>query len=300
MRDVFLASLYEKMKDDETIFFVVADFGAPLLDKIREDFPQRFINVGIAEQNLVNVATGLALEGFTVYAYAIAPFITMRCYEQIRVNVSVLSHVRQMNINFIGVGAGVSYTMSGHTHHCLEDLSIMKTLPNMEVFSPSDFMLAETYVDRTLNLCQPKYLRFDAKPMSALQSTVHNFEDGFRVLKKGKKLAVISTGYMSQKAMEIIQDFDITLIDIYLINHYDKNKLEQTLKDVETLITIEEAFKNTGGLDAEINFNFKSKKIINLGFEKQYTFEIGDREFVHKRHKLGKNDIIDEIQKALM
>jgi len=170
----------------------------------------------------------------------------------------------------------------------------------MEVFSPSDFMLAETYVDRTLNLCQPKYLRFDAKPMSALQSTVHNFEDGFRVLKKGKKLAVISTGYMSQKAMEIIQDFDITLIDIYLINHYDKNKLEQTLKDVETLITIEEAFKNTGGLDAEINFNFKSKKIINLGFEKQYTFEIGDREFVHKRHKLGKNDIIDEIQKALM
>ena len=158
MRDVFLTSLYEKMKNDKTIFFVSADFGAPILDKIREDYPNRFINVGIAEQNLVNVATGLALEGFTVYAYAIAPFITMRCYEQIRVNVSVLSHVRPMNINFIGVGAGVSYAMSGPTHHCLEDLSIMNTLPNMEVFSPSDYMTAEAYVKRTLTINKPKYI----------------------------------------------------------------------------------------------------------------------------------------------
>ena len=213
MRDTFLTSLYEKMKTDKTIFFVAADFGAPILDKIREDYPDKFINVGIAEQNLVNVATGLALEGFTVYAYAIAPFITMRCYEQIRVNVSVLSHVRDMNINFIGVGAGVSYAMSGPTHHCLEDLSIMKTLPNMELFSPSDYMTAEAYVDRTLSLKKPKYIRFDAKPMIALGDNIKDFNNGFRVLQNGKKLAIISTGYMSQKAIKIVKDFDITLRD---------------------------------------------------------------------------------------
>jgi len=297
MRDTFLTSLYEKMKTDKTIFFVSADFGAPILDKIRGDYPDRFINVGIAEQNLVNVATGLALEGFTVYAYAIAPFITMRCYEQIRVNVSVLSHARPMNINFIGVGAGVSYAMSGPTHHCLEDLSIMKTLPNMEVFSPSDYMTAEAYVDRTLAIKKPKYIRFDAKPMIALEDNIKDFNNGFRVLQKGQKLAIISTGYMSQKAMEIVKDFDITLIDLYFINNYDKSKLKETLKEIDTIITIEEAFKSCGGLDAEINFNFKDKKIINLGFEKKYTFEIGSREFVHEENGIGKNDIIKQIEK---
>ncbi|WP_373034651.1 transketolase family protein [Sulfurimonas sp.] len=299
MRDTFLTSLYEKMKSDKTIFFVAADFGAPILDKIREDYPDRFINVGIAEQNLVNVATGLALEGFTVYAYAIAPFITMRCYEQIRVNISVLSHVRPMNINLIGVGAGVSYAMSGPTHHCLEDLSIMSTLPNMEVFSPSDYMTAEAYVQRTLSIKKPKYVRFDAKPMIALKDDIQDFDNGFRVLQKGKKLAIISTGYMSQKAMEIAKEFDITLIDLYFINTYDKSKLAKLLKDINTIITIEEAFKSSGGLDAQINFNFKDKKIVNLGFEKKYTFEIGSREFVHEENGLGDKDIREEIKKAL-
>lgn len=299
MRDTFLTSLYEKMKEDKTIFFVAADFGAPILDKIREEYPDRFINVGIAEQNLVNVATGLALEGFTVYAYAIAPFITMRCFEQIRVNVSVLSHVREMNINFIGVGAGVSYAMSGPTHHCLEDLSIMKTLPNMEVFSPSDYILAEAYVDRTLAIKKPKYIRFDAKPMTALSDSVDNFDNGFRVIKDGEKVAIISTGYMSQKAKEVVKEFNITLIDIYLLNNYKKEVLQKALEKIETIITIEEGFKGCGGLDAEINFQFKDKKIVNLGFEKKYTFEIGSREFVHEENGIGAEDIIKEIKKVI-
>ncbi len=299
MRDTFLTSLYEKMKSDKSIFFVAADFGAPILDKIREDYPDRFINVGIAEQNLVNVATGLALEGFIVYAYAIAPFITMRCYEQIRVNVSVLSHVRPMNINFIGVGAGVSYAMSGPTHHCLEDLSIMGTLPNMEVFSPSDYNLAQAYVDRTIALKKPKYIRFDAKPMIALEEDIKDFDNGFRILKNGKKLAIISTGYMSQKSMAIVKEFDIMLIDLYFINSYDKSKLKNALKDISSIITIEEAFKSCGGLDAQINFNFKDKKIVNLGFEKKYTFEIGSREFVHEENGIGVKDIAKEIKKVL-
>lgn len=300
MRDTFLTSLYEKMKTDKRIFFVAADFGAPILDKIREDYPDRFINVGIAEQNLVNVATGLALEGFTVYAYAIAPFITMRCYEQIRVNVSVLSQVREMNINFIGVGAGVSYAMSGPTHHCLEDLSIMKTLPNMEVFSPSDYMLAEAYVERTLAIKKPKYIRFDAKPMEALAEDMNDFNDGFRVMQKGQSLAVISTGYMTQKSIDIVKEFDISLIDIYLINSYNRELLEKELENIDTIITIEEGFKGCGGLDAEINSVFKNKKIINLGFEKKYTFEIGSREFVHQENALGNDDITNAIKRELI
>lgn len=300
MRDVFLHSLYEQMETNDKIFFVAADFGSPILDKIRADYPNRFINVGIAEQNLINVSTGLALEGFIVYAYAIAPFITMRCYEQIRVNVAILSQVRPMNINFIGVGAGVSYAMSGPTHHCLEDLSIMNTLPNMEVFSPADYVTAQAYVKRTLNLKKPKYIRFDAKPMISIKETINEFDRGFRVLKEAKNVAIISTGYMTQKAFEIVKEYSIKLIDLYLINNYSIDLLQKELDNVETIITIEEGFKNCGGLDAIINLNFKeNKKIINLGFEKKYTFEIGDREFVHSENNIGIEDIKKIIKEVM-
>ena len=164
MRDVFISELYTKMEKDTSIFFLSADFGSPALDKLRSSFPDRFINVGIAEQNLINVSCGLALEGFSVFAYAIAPFITMRCFEQIRVNLAILSQIRPMNVNLIGVGAGFSYEVSGPTHHCLEDISIMRTLPNFEVLSPSDWYLTTQLVDYTLQNKIPKYLRFDAKP----------------------------------------------------------------------------------------------------------------------------------------
>ena len=87
-RDALLRRIHENMETDESIFFVSADFGSPVLDNIRADFSDRFLNVGIAEQNLINVSAGLALEGFTVFAYAIAPFITMRCFEQLRVNLA--------------------------------------------------------------------------------------------------------------------------------------------------------------------------------------------------------------------
>jgi transketolase len=298
MRDVFLYSLYENMKHNDKIFFLTADFGSPILDKIREDHPNKFINVGIAEQNLINVATGLALEGFIVYVYAIAPFITMRCYEQIRVNIAILSTIRKMNINIIGVGAGVSYTMSGPTHHCLEDLSIMKTLPNIEIFSPSDYSLANSYVNRTINLNKPKYIRFDAKPMGLLSAKIDNFDYGFRVLQNGEKVAIISTGYMSQKVILFVKEYNVKIIDLYFINSYNKTLLENELKDIDILITIEEGFKNSGGLDSEINSNFKDKKIINLGFDKKYIFDIGDREFIHEKYNIGNQEIIEILKKV--
>jgi transketolase len=162
MRDVLIENITKKMADNESIFFISADFGSPLLDHLREKFPDRFVNVGIAEQNLINISTGMALEGYTVFTYAIAPFLSMRCYEQIR-NLSLLSQIRDININLIGVGAGLSYDVTGPTHHCLEDISLMRILPNLVVFSPSDYVTTERFVDFSLQLKKPKYLRLTEK-----------------------------------------------------------------------------------------------------------------------------------------
>jgi len=150
MRDAFLGRICDAMALDPAIYFTTADFGSPVLDRIRGQFPDRFANVGIAEQNLINVSAGLAIEGYKVFAYAIAPFITMRCFEQIRVNLALLSKVRSINVNLIGVGAGYSYVVSGPTHQCYEDLTVMRALPNVAVYSPSDHVAAAALFDPCL------------------------------------------------------------------------------------------------------------------------------------------------------
>src|SRR3990167_2974988 len=172
MRDVLLDRIWRAMAEDHKIFFACADFGSPILDKIRADFPERFVNVAIAEQNLINVSAGLALEGYTVFAYAIAPFITMRCYEQIRVNLALLSEVRPMNVNLIGVGAGYSYVVSGPTHQCYEDLTVMRALPNVRLYSPADHIAAAALFDRVVDAVGPKYLRLDAQILPVIYDAV--------------------------------------------------------------------------------------------------------------------------------
>ena len=163
MRDVFLEKIWQEMSVNPLIFFVTADFGSPVLDKIREDFPERFVNVGVAEQNLINITAGLAIEGYTVFAYAIAPFITMRCFEQIRVSLSLLSEVRPMNVSLIGVGAGYSYVVSGPTHQCYEDITIMRALPNFQILSPADHITAAELFNGCVGSKGLKYFRFDAQ-----------------------------------------------------------------------------------------------------------------------------------------
>ena len=310
MRDVFIQQVYYRMRDDRNIFFLCADFGSPKLDKLKEDFKDRFINVGIAEQNLINVSTGLALEGFTVYAYAIAPFLTMRAYEQIRINLSLHAQLREVNVNLVGVGAGLSYDVSGPTHHCLEDITIMKVLPNVEVFSPSDWVLAQGFVDYSIRVKKPKYIRLDGKPLPQIYNSMKDFkiERGFSELKKGKKLCLVSTGIMTHKAMQVAKrltkdGIEIGLIDVFLIKPLSEASFTKALRKYQAVITLEEGFINNGGLDSLVLQLINRKgiriKFKNMGFSQRYVFDIGSRDYLHKLNKLDEGSIIKNI-KALL
>ena len=303
MRDVFLEQVYNRMHEEEHIFFLTADFGAPTLDKIREEFKDRFINVGIAEQNLINVATGLALEGYTVYAYAIASFITMRAYEQIRTNLSITTQIKPVNVNLIGVGAGVSYVVSGPTHHCIEDLSIMRLLPNFMIFSPSDWKLAEDFVDYSISMKIPKYIRFDAKPLPQIYNDIDSldFEAGFSEITAGKETCLITTGYMTHRAINVTNKLnDVGLIDIFLLKPFKSDLLYNVLKKYEYIITIEEALINNVGLDSLISKLIQDKqsniKLKRLGFNDKYIFDLGDRNHLHKINNIDEESIISAIQ----
>jgi transketolase len=310
MRDVFIEQIYNCMANDDSLFFLSADFGSPKLDRIREDYKDRFINVGIAEQNLINVATGLALEGFTVYAYAIAPFLIMRAYEQIRNNLSLLSHTHKINVNLIGVGAGLSYDVSGPTHHCIEDISIMRTLPNITIFSPSDWVLAERFVNYSIENKGPKYLRFDSKPLPCIYGDRANIEiqKGFFELTEGNEICLIATGYMTHTALDVVsrlgeEGINIGLIDVFLIKPLDENLLFETLNKYKYIITLEEGFINKGGLDSLIAGILTAKessvKLKNIGFGDAYVFDIGSRDYLHKLKNIDEEGIIKNIKDIL-
>ena len=159
---------------------------------------------GIAEQNLINIATGLALEGYIVYAYAITPFLTMRAYEQIRNNLSLLAQRVEMNINLIGVGAGLSYDLSGPSHSALEDISIMRTLPNICIFSPSDCQLTKAFFRYSTENNMPKYMRLDGKPLPDIYKDEASLDmhKGFSPLVEGKEVCMVSTGFMTHTALQ--------------------------------------------------------------------------------------------------
>lgn len=310
MRDVFIEQVYNRMFEDKTIFFLAADFGSPKLDAIRTDFSERFINVGIAEQNLINVAAGLALEGFTVYAYAIAPFLTMRAYEQIRNNLSLLSHVHEINVNLVGVGAGLSYDVSGPTHHSVEDISIMRALPNISILSPSDWVLAESFVDYSIENKKPKYIRFDGKPLPNIYDSkgAINLQHGFSELIEGEEICIISTGYMTHTALKaaekLISDgMKIGVIDVFVIKPINASLFFQVLSKYKHIVTLEEAFINKGGLDSLVmsimNEKGASLKLTNKGFKDSYVFDIGSREYLHRLNRIDAESIAEDIKDLL-
>ncbi len=310
MRDVFIEQIFRHMHKDKSIFFLCADFGSPKLDKLRVKFKERFVNVGIAEQNLINIATGLALEGFTVYAYAIAPFLTMRAYEQIRVNLSLQAQLKGINVNLIGVGAGLSYDVSGPTHHCLEDISVIRTLPNIVVFSPSDWVLAEKFLDYSVNIKTPKYLRFDSKPLPEIYSGTKGLKikDGLYELIKGKDVGLVSTGYMTHtalKAADILNRKNIKagVIDVFLLKPFNEKLFLKTAGKYNIIITLEEGFINKGGLDSLIlNALVKSEKMPkfrSMGFADSHVFDIGSREYLHKINRIDALSIVKNARQIL-
>ncbi len=290
MRDSFLQAMKDRMAAEQDIFFLTADFGSPVLDGVRQDFPDRFVNMGISEQNTVNVATGLSLEGYRVVAYAIAPFITMRCLEQIRINLAILSQVRPMNVTLVGVGAGYSYAVSGPTHQALEDIALMRALPNMGVWSPADASTATAMAHQALNEPGVRYLRLDGHPLPNVGEapTAEDLRRGFRLGgSPGAAVAIASTGYMSHLAIAVRDELEaggipVRTVDMMNLSSPDADALRAELAPCRAILTMEEGFIGRGGLDGLLTMQLAPRlpkaKWAHAGLAPHYSFEIGPRD----------------------
>ncbi len=220
------------------------------------------------------------------------------------------AQLREVDVNLIGVGAGLSYDVSGPTHHCLEDITIMKVLPNIEVFSPSDWVLAQGFIDYSIKVKMPKYIRLDGKALPQIYNSIKDFkiENGFSELRKGKKICLVSTGIMTHKAIEVTKrlgkdGMDIGIIDVFLIKPINEALFKRALKGYQAVITLEEGFIHNGGLDSMvlqlINRENLSIKFKNMGFSQRYVFDIGSRDYLHKLNHLDEGSIIKNIKLLL-
>lgn len=298
MRDALFGTLYDRALEDKEIVIVTADMGAPSLDKFRENIPERFFNVGIAEHNMIAIASGLASEGKKVYTFAIAPFITSRCFEFTKLNAGLM----KLPIKLVGVGAGFSYDDSGPTHHTTEDISIMRAIPHLEIYSPSDSVSAAKITEMTINSQVPAYLRLDRKVLPKIYQEDEKFESGFKEYKIGKKVGIVTTGNMVHNALEVSSKFgeDVGVIDVYRLNPINP-RIADTLRQYKNIVTLEEHLLN-GGLGSIVSElitdNSLPVQLKRIGLN-DFIYAYGGRENIQKVCGIDTDLVTREISKLV-
>lgn len=296
MRSTFINTLTNMARNDDRIFLITPDLGFSVLEQFQSEFPDRFLNVGIAEQNAVGVAAGLALSGKIVYVYSIIPFVTMRCFEQVRVDVAYMN----TNVKLIGVGAGFSYGPQGATHHSIEDISIMRSLPNMTVCCPGDPIEVKCLVEESYNHYGPFYIRLGKNGEPKIHSENAQITIGKAVkVKSGHDLAIITTSNTLELGKKWVYDLEskgksVTLISMPTIKPFDSQTILDLIHQETPIITLEE-HSIIGGLGtavaeviAESGRGIKFKRI---AIPDDYSHTVGSQNYLREKYGLIQHEI---------
>lgn len=301
MRNHLINKITEFAGQNENIMLITADLGFSVIEKFKERFPNRYINVGIAEQNMATVAAGLALEGNTVFIYSIGNFPTLRCIEQIRNDICY----HNANVKILAVGSGFAYGTLGMTHHATEDFAIMRALPNMKVFTPCDSISAEAIAQDICRINGPCYVRLERGGEPGIFSKDEKFKIGkLKEIRKGYDIAVITIGTVINeaiKAADILreQNKNISVYSVYSLKPIDKEQILEIAKEYKYIITVEE-HQITGGLGSTIAESIVENnmvtKIIRLGLNDEFTSVVGNQEYLREVYKIDYKNIIRKIE----
>lgn len=300
MRNHLINKITELAGQNENMMLITADLGFSVIEKFKERFPNRYINVGIAEQNMAAIAAGLALEGNTVFIYSIGNFPTLRCIEQIRNDICY----HNANVKILAVGSGFAYGTLGMTHHATEDLAIMRALPNMKVFTPCDSISAEAIAQAICKINGPCYVRLERGGEPEIFSKDEKFKIGkLKEIRKGYDIAVITIGTVINeaiKAADILREKNnyISVYSVYSLKPIDKEQILEIAKEYKYIITVEE-HQITGGLGSTIAEiiaeNNMNTKIIRLGLNDEFTSVVGNQEYLREIYKIDYKNILNKI-----
>ena len=296
MRDVFIDSIYKSALKNNDIYFTTPDMGAPALDKFRKDIPNQFIHSGICEQHMIAMAAGLSLMKKIVICYAMAPFITSRCYEQIKCSVSAM----ETDVTLVGIGVGLGYADAGPTHYTTEDIATMRAFPNIEIITPADEISTKKIALECINNPKFRFIRLDREALPPVYSDINfNLKNGYSNIITGKgKKCVITCGKLLHVAKQIIEKnkLDFTLIDLFRIKPFPIKMISELTK-FSKIITLEEQCLDGGFGSALLEILNKKKLFLNVethGLESKYYFENGGRDYLLKKNGLDIEKILTQ------
>ena len=301
MRIAFIKTLIKIAEKDRNIYLLTGDLGFSILEEFRHKFPERFINCGVAEQNMIGVAAGLALTGKKVIVYSIIPFVTMRCFEQIRNDICI----QNLDVKIVGVGAGFSYGAQGPTHHAIEDLAVMRVLPNMKILCPADPIETQLAVGKMLRFKGPFYLRLGKSKEENIYRKPFDFKLGkANLVKNGKDIIIIGIGpvlrnaLLASERLEKKYNISIKIISMATLKPLDENIILKAAKETKVILTIEEHSLIGGlgdavaGVLATSNYKALFKKI---ALPDKFCKESGSQELLREKNGLS----IEAIEKAI-
>ena len=291
-RDKLINKIYSEAQRNKDIFFISVDFGAPALDKYRKDLPKQFIHSGISEQNSIDLAAGLALDGRLVFVYAMAPFITLRCLEQHKISTGIMN----LNVCTIVAGIGLGYADSGPTHYATEDLSCLHSLINSNVCTASDPLVAEFLATDFIDKPKYNFIRLDRQPTPILNPHVDskNINEGFRVIEKKGNICIVTNGGLINNVIDAKKytNKEFTICDL-IRSKPISNEFIDFIKDYDILITVEE--QSIGGISTVILESLNEKKIlknmISLKLPEKYFFDNGGRDYLLDQSNLSPKKI---------
>lgn len=298
MRDVFIERLTALAASNPRIFLITGDLGFGVLTDFAKKFPSQFLNVGIAEQNMIGVATGLALEGRTVFVYSIGNFPTLRCLEQIRNDACY----HNANVKIVLIGGGFSYGGLGMSHHATEDLAIMRVLPNMTVVVPGDAWEAAEATSAIAMHPGVCYLRLDKSKAPITHRPEEAFELGkIRVVRDGSDVTLVCCGGILAtvlKAAETLAEHGVScrVLSMHTLKPFDHVSLVRLTRDTPVVVTVEEHAINggLGGAVAEslMEAGIHPKRFLRIGLNDTYSAIVGSQEYLRKQYGMDEGAIV--------
>lgn len=291
MRTAFIQQLTEEARINDKIFLLVGDLGFSVIEEFAALFPDRYLNVGIAEQNMTGIAAGLAMEGYTVFTYSIGNFPTLRCMEQIRYDVCY----HNLDVKVVAVGGGYAYASLGPSHHATEELGMLRTIPGITVAAPGDPMEAKMVTSILANTYGPAYIRLGKAGEPVVHKEPVELRIGFPLqVLKGEFTAVLTTGAMLKYAHDHILSNNLgwSLYSFPFIKPIDLVSLLPLVTQYKQIITLEE-HQLSGGFGSVILEAFHDllqsgqvstiPSIKRIGIKDEFISVAGTQEFIRQK-----------------
>lgn len=304
-RGMYGQAILDLAEDHPELVVLSADLGnSSGLDRFKKTYPEQFINVGIAEQNLIGVASGIAKEGFTVFASSFAPFITMRASEQVRMNLGYMN----IGVKAVGIGSGLVMGFLGNSHFGLEDVAVMRAIAGMTVVCPADCGEIVKTVQAAASFAGPMYIRLTGGPNCPIVYTEdYEFEIGRAIeMRNGDRAAIVTNGSMVAPSLEAARSLQekgvsVSVYNFHTVKPLDVDALRQIFSKHELVVSVEE-HSIVGGLGsavAEASSSFQSRPPLVMHGLPDYFGKTGDYQFLLNRYGLTSQGIEDKILENL-